>query len=142
MGSHHAQFRLIDAADRTFLWINIVFVMLIAFVPFSTSLMARYPTVPIAVQFYGLVLILIGGTAYLHWWYATKGHRLIPSSTSEEFVRNVQRRILIAPSVCAVAILVALVRTVVSILLYALLVVFYIAPGRVDAVVFGRRLRL
>ena len=116
--------------------------MLIAFVPFSTAPMARNPTVPIAVQFYGLVLILIGGTANLHWWYATKGHRLIPSSTSEEFIRNVQRGILIAPSVCAVAILVAFVGTVVSILLYALLVVFYIAPGRVDAVVFGRRLRL
>ena len=137
--AHHAQFRVIDAADRTFLWINIVFVMLIAFVPFSTSLMARYWTVPIAVQFYGLVLILIGGTAYLHWWYATKGHRLIPPTTSEEFVRNVQRRILIAPTVCTIAILVAFVSTVVSILLYALLVVFYIAPGRVDAIVFGGR---
>lgn len=133
---------MIDAADRPFLWINILFVMLIAFVPFSTSLMARYPTIPIAVQFYGLVLILIGGTAYLHWWYATKGHRLIPPSTSNRFVRNVQRRILIAPTVCAVAILVAFVSAVVSILLYALLVVFYIAPGKIDAIVFGGHRRM
>lgn len=140
--AHHAQFRVIDAADRPFLWINILFVMLIAFVPFATSLMARYPDAPIAVQVYGLVLILIGGAAYLHWWYATKGHRLIPPSTSDAFVKQIQRRILIAPTVCTVAILVAFVDPIVSILLYALLVVFYMAPGRIDAIVFGRRPRV
>lgn len=137
--AHHAQFRVIDAADRSFLWINILFVMLIAFVPFATSLLARYWNVPVAVQFYGVVLILIGGSAHLHWWYATKEHRLIPPSTSDEFIARIRRRILIAPAVCTVAILVAFVSTVVSIMLYAVLVLFYIAPGKVDATVFGRR---
>src|SRR5256885_15085869 len=76
--AHHAQFRVIDAADRPFLWINILFMMLIAFVPFSTSLISRYPDVPLAVQTYGITLILIGGPLPLHWWDATTGFRLIP----------------------------------------------------------------
>src|SRR2546426_4222781 len=31
--AHHAQFRVIHNADRTLLWINILFLMLVAFVP-------------------------------------------------------------------------------------------------------------
>ncbi|TLZ66168.1 MAG: DUF1211 domain-containing protein [Methanobacteriota archaeon] len=136
---HHAQFRVIDAADRAFLWINILFMMLIALVPFSTLLLSRYPLVPIAAQVYGIVLTLIGGAFYLHWRYATKGHRLVPPSTTEEFILAVQRRILIGPTVCAIAVLVAFVSTIVSIFLYAFLVPFYIAPGSVDRIVFRVR---
>lgn len=130
---------MIDAADRSFLWINILFVMLIALVPFSTLLLSRYPLAPIAAQVYGLVLILIGGAFYLHWWYATKGHRLIPPATTTDFIRAVQRRILIAPVVCTVAVVVASVSTIVSIFLYAYLVPFYIAPASIDRFVFRRR---
>src|SRR2546427_2667753 len=61
---HHARFRVIDAADRPFLWINILFMMLIALVPFSTLLLSRYPLVPIATQVYGIVLTLIGGARF------------------------------------------------------------------------------
>jgi uncharacterized membrane protein len=136
--AHHAQFRIIDAADRTFLWINILFIMLVAFVPFSTSLMSRYPNVPIAVQVYGIVLILIGGAMYLHLSYAVKDHRLIPSTTPDDLIRMARRRILVAPAVCGVAILVAFVSPFASIVLYALLPPFYIAPGAIDRLVFRR----
>ncbi len=137
--AHHAQFRVIDAADRPFLWINILFMMLIALVPFSTSLLSRYPLAPIAAQIYGLVLILIGGAFYLHWWYATTAHRLVPPSTTDDFIRAVQRRILIGPLVCTLAVFVAYVSTIGSIFLYAFLVPFYVVPGSIDRIVFRRR---
>lgn len=41
--AHHAQFRVIQASDRPFLWINILFLLLIAFVPFATSRWADIP---------------------------------------------------------------------------------------------------
>ncbi len=136
--AHHAQFRVIHNADRPLLWINILFLMLVAFVPFSTSLMSRYWTAPVAVQVYGLVLILIGGAGYLHWWYATSGRRLVPGSTPDSLIRAAKRRIVIAPAVCAIAIAFSFVSTAVSIALYALLIPFYIAPASLDRHVFRR----
>src|SRR6266571_979501 len=136
--AHHAQFRVIHNADRTLLWINILFLMLVAFVPFSTSLMSRYWTAPVAVQVYGLVLILIGGAGYLHWWYATSGRRLVPASTPDSLIRAAKRRIVIAPVVCTIAIAFSFVSTAISIGLYALLIPFYIAPGSLDRHVFRR----
>ena len=138
----YGQFRVIDAADRPFLWINILFMMLIAFVPFSTSLISRYPDVPLAVQTYGLTLILIGGALHLHWWYATTGFRLIPPTTPPEIIRGARNRILLAPAVCAVAIVVAFVSPLASIVMYALLPPFYIAPAALDRFVFRRERRV
>src|SRR6184192_1087061 len=138
----YGQFRVIDAADRPFLWINILFMMLIAFVPFSTSLISRYPDVPLAVQTYGLTLILIGGALHLHWWYATTGFRLIPPTTPPEIIRGARNRILLAPAVCEVAIVVAFVSPLASIVMYALLPPFYIAPAALDRFVFRRERRV
>jgi len=136
--AHHAQFRVIHNADRPLPWINILFLMLVAFVPFSTSLRSRYWTAPVAVQVYGLLLILIGGAAYLHWGYATSGRRLVPPSTQDSLIRAAKRRIAIAPAVCAIAIAFSFVSTAVSIALYALLIPFYIALAGLDRHVFRR----
>jgi uncharacterized membrane protein len=139
---HHAMFRIIDAADRTFLWINILFGMLVAFVPFSTSLISRYPTVPLAVQVYGIVLILIGGSLYLVWSYAVRDHRLVPPAITEEFIGTIRRRISMAPAVCALAVLLAFVSPIASIILYAVIPPFYIAPGAIDRFIFRREPRV
>jgi uncharacterized membrane protein len=39
--NHHGVFSQIDKVDRTFLMINVVFLMLVAFVPFPTRLVAE-----------------------------------------------------------------------------------------------------
>jgi TMEM175 potassium channel family protein len=139
---HHAMFRIIDAADRTFLWINILFGMLVAFVPFSTSLISRYPGVPLAVQVYGIVLIMIGGSLYLLWSYAVKNHRLVPPTVTEKLIGMTRRRVAMAPAVCALAVLVAFVSPFVSIIMYAVIPPFYIAPGAIDRFVFRREPRV
>src|SRR5205809_6529125 len=140
--AHHGQFRVIDAADRPFLWINILFMMLIAFVPFSTSLISRYPDVPPAVQTYLITLILICGALHLHWCFATTYFRLIPPSTPPEIIRGARHRLLLAPAVCVVAILVAFVSPLTSIVMYALLPPFYIAPAALDRFVFRPQRRV
>jgi len=40
---HHNQFHFVRRTDRTLLWINIVFLMSIGFVPFTTSLLESVP---------------------------------------------------------------------------------------------------
>src|SRR5207247_10460228 len=123
---------------RHLFWRHILFLLLVAAVPCSPSLCSRYWIAPVAVQVCGLVLILIGGSGYLHWWYATSGRRLVPPSTPDSLIRAAKRRIVIAPAVCTIAIAFSFVSTAISIALYALLIPFYIAPGSLDRHVFRR----
>ena len=39
----HNQYHFIDRADRWFLWINILYLLLISFMPLSTALLGHYP---------------------------------------------------------------------------------------------------
>ena len=50
---HHAQFHFIRRVNRPLLWINIFYLLCVAFVPFATAFLARYPLQPVAVVIYG-----------------------------------------------------------------------------------------
>src|SRR5882672_98188 len=68
--AHHQLFNLIHRVDRGFLWVNLVFLMCVSFVPFPTALMGEYVGTPIAVIPYGLTLFVAGLALNVVWWYA------------------------------------------------------------------------
>ena len=75
--SHSIQFHYLRGADRTFFWINILFMMFVAFIPFSTHLLSEHIEQRFAVIFYGCHLIAIRICLYFHWYYATSVLRLV-----------------------------------------------------------------
>ena len=128
----HNQFHLIRCADRTLLWINIVFLMTISFVPFSTALLSAYPLWPSAQTVYGANLIAIGLVLLWHWMYATHRHRLVDPELDDRMNRFVIRRILIGPALFALAIVLSSLSAVASLILYVVAPLMYVLPGRVD----------
>jgi len=128
----HNQFHLIRRTDRVLLWINILFMMMISFLPFSTALLSEYPRQPIALGLYGANLIVIGLILYAHWEYATRGHRLVDGDLDPRIVRAAARRILIGPSLFLLAIAISFVSTTGSLLIYFFAPLVYILPGRID----------
>jgi TMEM175 potassium channel family protein len=135
---HHVQLSFIRKVDRPLLWINLLFLLWVALVPFSTALLSEYPMTQLAITLYGLNLIAIGLTLSLHWWYATMETRHVDPDIHPGLVRGGLLRTLIAPAVYVVAIAVSFFRPELSLLLYALVPVLYILPGRVD-VHWGKR---
>ena len=129
--AHHLHFVTIRRADRTLLWINILFFLVIGLVPFSTALVGSHLRQQIAVSLYGANMAVVGLTLYLHWTYATTNHRLVAPSTNPHLVRRVKQVILMGPAVYAVAILLAGVSTAASLVLYLLVNLLYIVPGGV-----------
>ena len=83
---HHNQFHYIKQSDRVFLWVNILFLLTIGFVPFSTSLLAIYPFSPTAVRVYGANLAATGLALYGVWWYATSQYRLVEKDLDPHIV--------------------------------------------------------
>jgi uncharacterized membrane protein len=134
---HHNQFAYIRRTDRPLLWINILFLMCVAFIPFSAALLGAYPGQRIAVIIYGANLIVVGLVLYLHWWYATRNHRLVDGELDSHVVRLATTRILMAPVIYVVAIGLSFVNTAVSIGIYVLVPVLYILPGHIDRHLLG-----
>ncbi|WP_344774346.1 TMEM175 family protein [Gryllotalpicola kribbensis] len=58
-------------ADHPFVWLNLLMLMLVAFVPYTANLLAHYPTERVAVVTYGVHLTAITVVHGSLWWYLT-----------------------------------------------------------------------
>lgn len=95
--SHHAVFGLIKRFDAKIVWLNILFLISIAFLPFPVDLFGDYSRVPDVVLFYTGSLALVGYLLATLWWYAASHHRLIDKTLSERHVKFYTAQFLVAP---------------------------------------------
>lgn len=95
--SHHAVFGLIKRFNSTIVWLNIVFLISIAFLPFPVDLFGDYSRVPDVVLFYTGSLALVGYLLAGLWLYAASGYRLIDKKMSARHVRFYTMQFLVAP---------------------------------------------
>ena len=77
---HHQTFRYVRSYDRTLLWLNLVFLLSISFIPFPTDLLGEYGQLRFAVIFYAASLGLARLLLALVWWYIVSG----PIRTSDD----------------------------------------------------------
>jgi uncharacterized membrane protein len=74
---HQKQFRIILGYDGVLLWINIIFLMFVALVPFSTFLFYNHYNEWLSMVFYGTNQIVVCQLLFINWCYASHRHRLI-----------------------------------------------------------------
>lgn len=129
---HHNQFHHVRHTNRMFLWINIFYLMSISFLPFSAALLGTYNTQQVAVVIYGFHLTTIGLISYWHWAYAWH-HQLLDPHLDPRVYRMAMWRILMGPILSVIAICLSFVSLSVSILVYMLMLLVYIAPSKLDA---------
>jgi uncharacterized membrane protein len=134
--NHHTVFAQIARVDRTFLTVNIVFLMLIAFVPFPTEVLARHlhEDASAAAFFYGLTLTSTATMYQVIWLYASRRRRLLAADADPRVVSGITRSFLPGVPLYGFAMLSALVSSWVSVALYAGIAAFYV----VESSVFGR----
>lgn len=85
--AHHRMFRYIINANDTLVWLNLALLMLVVFVPFSTSLLDEHDNSTVIVAFYAATITLINLFSMLVWEYAAFDHRLIPADLDEQIIR-------------------------------------------------------
>lgn len=73
-------------ADHPFVWLNLLMLMLVAFVPYTADLLAHYPTQRVAVVTYGLHLTAITAVHGAHWWYLTAHPWLLHPGLTESYL--------------------------------------------------------
>jgi uncharacterized membrane protein len=137
--NHHTVMHQIAHVDRTFLIINVLFLLVIAFIPFPTRLLAldigRADSAEAAALAYGVTLTLTAVLFNVLWRYAAYGDRLIRHDADRRAVEGISRSYILGPLVYSGATLVAVLSPIASAVLYAALAIFYVF----ESSLFGRR---
>ena len=95
--AHNRNFMYIRNADSTLRWLNLLFLLWIALLPFFTKILDQYNTVQIAVVLYATDQAAAGIFMSLLWWYASRNHRLVDKNLKESMIRSRLLNNVVAP---------------------------------------------
>ena len=74
--AHHRKFRYIKRYDNRLMMFNLLFLLVIAFIPFPSAVISRYPDFA-ATAFYAATMAMAGLLLTGLWWYASRKNRLV-----------------------------------------------------------------
>jgi uncharacterized membrane protein len=86
---HHEMFEHIEKCDRGLLWLNLVFLMGIAFLPFPTALVGCFPNERVAVLIYSASIVFAILVKTCLWKYVANWRPLVKSELSPELIRSI-----------------------------------------------------
>jgi len=130
--AHHNSFHYIHRADRTLLWLNMLLLLCLVFLPFPTALLGQYPEQRVSSVIDAGTLVLTGLVLQLLWWYATSGCRLVDRTLDPRLVQRATRRNLTGPLLYLLAMGLSGVSVPASLVVFLLVPLYYIVPGRID----------
>lgn len=102
---HHRLFRMIRRYDYRLIWLNVVFLMFVAFVPAATNALGSYSFSPTVTALYAVSLALVGLSEYVVWWYALRQKFVQHVSSAPRLDRYISARILTPPLVFLLSLL-------------------------------------
>ncbi|CAN5746003.1 hypothetical protein BH18ACT11_BH18ACT11_25620 [soil metagenome] len=130
--NHHNRFRLISRSDHILLFLNILFLMCVAFIPFPTALLAEYIREEVhrstAVAVYSGTLAVTAVFFTLLWIYAAGNYRLVDQSVDPSLLRSMTRRYVLGMLLYVVAFALAFVSPAASLALIVLLALIFVLP--------------
>lgn len=127
--AHHQLLHSLRGVDRNTLWLNGVFLMILAFVPAPTALVGEYPSARAATLIYGLVLALAGLCFSALRIHVTHRAMLLHASIPAEVARRAVLRGLLSPLLYGIGALLSLASLPAAWCMYALVPLLYILPG-------------
>ena len=123
---HHSSMHAIKKTDRGFLWLNILLLLGVSFIPFPTSLLGRYPFQAWPIVIYGLTLIACNAVGYVmlvYVWYHP--HLAIPEF-NKKYLRSHTPVYIVVNGAYLGAILLAHSFPLLSYMIYLAVIIFLI----------------
>lgn len=97
--AHHRFYQHIIRFDNRLLWLNLLLLLFVAFIPFPTRAIAEYGDAQAVVILYAATIALTGLIMLLTCWYAASRHRLIEPDLDADFIKWIYVRHLLIPVV-------------------------------------------
>ena len=102
--AHHRVFHHVTGYDRRLLFVNLLFLMWIVLLPFSSSLLGEHGDHQIVVIIYASHIALAGLTLQWVWWYASREEHLMDTTRVNEQERRYNELGLSVPLVFLISI--------------------------------------
>ena len=132
---HHSIFDAIRYYDATLAWINIVFLLLVALIPFSTSLLGEYFLQKTSTILYGIHLLLMFMGGYALWTYSTWKHILLVPELDPDLIKGARKMGYVYFLILSIAIIAAFFIPLISVIIYGIFVlaiITFTAMGKTD----------
>ncbi|MBV8691161.1 MAG: DUF1211 domain-containing protein [Actinobacteria bacterium] len=136
--NHHDVFDRIAAVDRRLKFINLLLLMVVVVIPFSTALLSHHfrdgSNGHAAAVFYGLVAMAMGLAFTSMWVYLGRHPELLADGHDAAYARGRSvRTAVFGPAVYAVATVIGLVSAAASLILYAAVPMYFAFARSADA---------
>ena len=127
--SHHHMLHYIRQVDRRLLWLNLLLLLCVVFIPFPASLLSTGFRNPLTVRLYGCSLIATNSAGLAFWWYASTRPHIVAANMDLNFARTIAK--IHASPICVYVLAVALAGWSIwtSFVLFAVVPVFFIFPN-------------
>jgi uncharacterized membrane protein len=136
--NHHTIFQHIERVDRRFLLLNLMLLMLIAFVPFPTRIAAEFARSDdnrrAAALLYGVTMTTTAIFFNSLWLYASRGARLLSADADRIEVSGITRSYIPGAPMYGTATLIAFASSIASLILFGAIALFY----ALSSSLFGR----
>jgi uncharacterized membrane protein len=144
--NHHAIFHRITAVDRPLLFINLLLLLTVAFLPFPTALLGEYirggDNAHVAAAVYSANMTLIGLAFFAVWTYLARVPELMGPGFGTEDALRTRRSMIVGPVLYGLSILLAFVSPVACLVIYGVLALYFAisftVAGRDDEITSNR----
>jgi len=128
--------RAIERLDRPFMFINLLLILDVAFIPFPTKLVAEYlrhdGERPAVIAYAGTLLLM--AVLFTIWWrYARTGRRLIAPAVSDGELRAIDRGFAPGLPLYTLVFLLAFLSPLTAVILTLVLAAFYLPSATLFA---------
>jgi TMEM175 potassium channel family protein len=129
--NHHYMFKYINRTDHFFLLLNILLLMFLVLIPFTTQLLTAFIYTEdryiVAVVYCG-TLLLTSAMYNLLWCYASVNYRLVDSDISPYVIQRMTRRYLVSIPLYLFTLIIAVFSVEVSLVLNIIIALVYTFP--------------
>ena len=130
--NHDAINKVIIRYDTKTTYLNIIFLLFISLIPFTTAFIGQNPDSFVAIAAYGLVLMFASLTAILMYHHLAFRSKLFLPEVSEKSKKRVYKQIVSSPFLYIAAIAGGLVTTYIPITIYIIMPILFMFMPQLD----------
>lgn len=122
--ANHNQFFYIRQSDSNLIWINLVWLMFVALVPFSTNFVSEYGSHMIPMLFFNINMFFIGVFYIINWSYVNHKNYFIEGMSRETYY-HAKKINYSLPLAAFIAIIITFIQPQLSPFSYVLIIIFH-----------------
>jgi uncharacterized membrane protein len=123
---HYTIYAEVKRYDTTLVWLNIVFLMFVSLIPFSTALVGKNGFMKVTAIIYGINMLLLFNLGWATFAFITGKRRLVEEDYDPNVIRGGRLMGLVYTLIMVPAIAIAFVNPSVSFIIYAVFVLVFI----------------